>query len=110
MPFETPLPSPPVPPPTAGGDLTIPLKDLKPKDYTNVKLNEVWVMFYRHGMSYLNWKFFHFKGTLEEAKKRAERHAQIMGYTRGCFVRPLIVDIDFEERWKQERGVDPIGG
>lgn len=108
MPFgETPLPHPPVPSPVSAYAPDIKIDDLKPRTFRGVNLDEVWTLYYRHGMSAENRKNFHFKGTLKEARLRAERHCAVMGY-RFHFLRPLIVDIDYEERWKSERGMEPL--
>lgn len=110
MPLDAmPIPQGPLPPDYSHLNSTIPLKELKPNDFAKVPINELWTMYYRHHHSVFNQKMFHFKGDLKTAIERAKKHASIMGY-RLIFVTPLVVDIDYEERWKIERGVEPLGG
>jgi hypothetical protein len=108
MPINLPLPNHPIEGPPKPADMSVPLAELSPRSFKAVNLDEVWVLYYRHGMSVNNMKMFHLKGTMREARARAERHCAIMGY-RFTFLRPLITDIDYEERWKYERGMEPLG-
>lgn len=60
-----------------------------------------YTMFYRHGMNPKCEKSFLFNGDVRAARARADIHCRIMGYTL-TFVRPMIVDLDEEE--KQQLG------
>lgn len=58
--------------------------------------DDCWIMYYRHGMNAQLTKNFKFKGALPQARERAEKHCQIMGYKLG-FVRPMFPDLTEEE-------------
>ena len=53
-------------------------------------------MYYRHGMNAQLTKNFKFKGSREDARTRAEKHCQVMGY-KLHFVRPMFPDLTEEE-------------
>jgi len=53
-------------------------------------------MHYRHGMNSKLEKIFMFNGELFEARKRAEKHCEIMGY-KLIWVRPLVINLEAEE-------------
>jgi hypothetical protein len=70
--------------------------------------DNLFVLFYRHGMNATLTKAFFFKPpedakTLQDvllaARVRAQKHCKVMGY-HYIFVRPLIIDLDAEENYK----------
>lgn len=63
---------------------------------TNLPVGELWLVYYRHQNSVFNFKGFQHKGSIDDARRRAERHCQIMGY-KMIFLKPLIANIDEEE-------------
>lgn len=62
-----------------------------------IDLSKFWIMSYRHGMNATLSKNFYFNGSLKEAVERARKHCDIMNY-QYYFLRPLVVDIEAEER------------
>jgi hypothetical protein len=64
----------------------------------------IYLLFYRHGLNPQCQKGFTLRGDLRSATERAKRHCEAMGY-RYIFVRPLICDIDLEEKQKIERSL-----
>lgn len=65
-----------------------PLLQLEPKN--------MWTMFYRHGPTPFAFKNFYFKGIEKEARERAQRHCQVMGY-KLIMIKSMMPDIDAEE-------------
>ncbi len=59
----------------------------------------LYLMHYRNGISgnHILTKNFRFNGSLREARERAEKHCQTMGF-KLMFVEPLICDLTKEEQ------------
>lgn len=55
-----------------------------------------WTMIYRHGVNATLQKHFFFKGTINQAIERAQKHCGIMGY-KYHYIRPMLCNIDVEE-------------
>lgn len=72
------------------------LPDANPKEITVRIGKDLWVMHYRHHLSPNCSKGFHHEGTIQEARKRAEQHCQIMGY-RLVLIRPMLDDLQAVE-------------
>ncbi len=58
-------------------------------------------LYFRHGMNPTCQKGFHCAGGLNAAVARARQHCDIMGY-RYIFVRPMVCNIDLEEKQRIE--------
>lgn len=65
---------------------------------------QMYTLFFRHGVNPRCEKGFLHEGGFLAARQRAFEHCERMGY-RFIFVRPLIVDLDEEER--QQAGKPP---
>lgn len=70
-----------------------------PKDVRPEPLQNLYIMFYRHGMNATLSKGFFCKGDLLEAQETAKKHCRIMGY-KYIFTRPMVVNLDEEEHQK----------
>jgi hypothetical protein len=78
------------------------LANPSPKESVTLEyLKNIWILFYRHGVNPHCQKGFYHNGDIYAANKRAKEHCDVMGY-RFIFVRPLIVDIDEEEKIKMQ--------
>jgi len=55
-----------------------------------------WTLWYRFGTIPVATKSFIFDGNLQDATMRARKHCEVMKY-RYIFVRPMIVDLDYQE-------------
>ena len=62
-------------------------------------LQNLYIMFYRHGMNANLTKGFFWPGDLVAARKRAQEHCKIMGY-HFIFIRPMVCNLDQEEEYK----------
>ena len=93
---QTTTPGLPLPPAPTQSEIADFVKDL-------ASTGNLFVMYYRHGVNPGLTKVFHFEGTWQEAKKRAEAHCGIMGY-KFIWMRPFIVDLDAEEQTQLSRG------
>lgn len=58
--------------------------------------NNIYTLYFRHGMNANCSKGFYFNGDIRAAIQRAMKHCDAMGY-KYVFVRPLVADIDSEE-------------
>jgi hypothetical protein len=67
-----------------------------PEDIPFAPTSDIYIMYYRHGMNPKLEKVFKFTGTLNEARNRALKHCEVMGY-RLIFVRPFMVNLEDEE-------------
>lgn len=63
----------------------------------------VYILFYRHGMNPQCQKGFKLRGDLKAAVERAKLHCQKMGY-RYIFVRPLVTNLEDDEKYKDTYG------
>lgn len=70
---------------------------------TPEKEDQVYILFYRHGMNPQCQKGFTFNGDLKAAVERAKQHCQRMGY-RYIFVRPLVSNLEDDEKYKDAYG------
>ncbi len=68
------------------------------KELANIAHSEprFWTLWYRFGTVPIATKSFIFDGNLQEATTRARKHCEIMKY-RYVFVKPMIVDLDYQE-------------
>lgn len=87
---------PPTPLPATPQTTQVPsaVMDTKPK-----YLENLFILFYRHGMNANLTKGFYFPGDLLAARKRAEAHCKVMGY-KFIFIRPMVCNLEVEEEQK----------
>lgn len=65
-----------------------------------------YTLVYRRG-GQVKEKNFPFKGELKDAIQRGRDHCKVMGNIRFVIVRPLVVDLDYQEEIKKETGKSP---
>jgi hypothetical protein len=62
----------------------------------SAQFDNLWTMFYRHGLNSNLTKSFYFKGTIVQAEERARTHCDIMKY-KLITVRALVSDLVADE-------------
>ena len=60
-----------------------------------------WTLYFRYGSVPILHKNFNLPGNMLDAINRARQHCIIMGYKFIC-VRPLLIDLDEQEKRRQE--------
>ena len=65
---------------------------------------EVYLLYYRHGMNPQCVKGFKHAGGLKSAIIRAQKHCLLMNY-RYIFVRPLICNLEDEEQSRENNSI-----
>ncbi len=66
----------------------------------------LYTLVYRRG-GQVREKNFPFVGKLDQAIARGRDHCRIMGNIRFVIVRPLVVDLEYQEKTKVETGRSP---
>lgn len=73
------------------------------QQHSDTTEENVYILYYRHGMNPQCQKGFKLRGDLKAAVERAKVHCTRMGY-RYIFVRPLVSSLEDDEKYKDTYG------